>query len=299
MKRFLVVGAPVLVALLAACSSDSVTNPGASLSLTADDSAQAVALSAADATSEDVDVMLASDLSVDAGTYSASVGTSGSGASLTLAPVMPSFDVSGDTARVGFWAFGSGCVFNASSGRFTCPDVTHNGLTLSRSVAFFDANGTAMSRYNDTLTASANFQLSVNGIRLVSTGADTISRQRSMTATGLLGHETSRTWNGTGTRVDGGYRVDSTRTRTYSTADTTTFANIVVHLPRSQYPFPFSGTITRKIAGSGSVVRATGTRTFTFTRTVTITFNGTRYVPMMVGTRAFTLDLVTGRATKA
>lgn len=295
MKRLLFIGAPMLAVVLAACSSD-VTKPSATLSLSADDTAQAAVLSASDATSEDVDVMLASDLSINAGSYSASVSTGTLGANFALAP---NFDASTDTARVGFWAFSSACTFDVSTGRFTCPDVSHDGLTLSRSVAFYDANGAAMSAYNDTLTASANFQVAVHGVRVATYGADTLSRQRDMTATGLLGHETSRTWNGTGIRADAGYRVDSTRTRTYHTTDTTTFASIVVDLPRTQYPFPMSGTITRKIAGSGSVQRSTVTRTFTFSRTVTITFNGTRYVPMTVGTKNFVLDLVTGKATKA
>lgn len=297
MRKSLVVVGPVLAVLLAACSSD-VTNPSASLSLSSADTAQAAVLSASDATSEDVDVMLASDLSVDGGAY-ASIGTNAFGSNLDLVPSFTTSTTSTDTARVGFWAFSTACAFQSSTGRFTCPDVTHDGLTLSRSVAFYDSTGAVMSAYNDTLTAKANFQVSVNGVRVVTYGADTLSRQRNMTATGLLGHETSRTWNGTGVRSDGGYRVDSTRTRTYHTTDTTTFANIVVNLPRTTYPYPISGTITRQISGSGSVLRSGTSRTFTFSRTVTITFNGTRYVPMTVGTMSFILDLVTGKATKA
>lgn len=299
MQKLLFVGAPVLLAVLAACSSDGALSPSASLTLSAADTAQAAVLSASDATAEDVDVMLASDLSVNGGAY-ASIGTSAFGSNLDLVPSFATTSTtSTDTARVGFWAFSAACAFQSSTGRFTCPDVTHDGLTLSRSVAFYDSTGAVMSAYNDTLTASANFQVSVNGVRVVTYGADTLSRQRNMTASGLLGHETSRTWNGTGVRSDGGYRVDSTRTRTYHTTDTTTFANIVVNLPRTTYPYPISGTITRQISGSGSVLRSGTSRTFTFSRTVTITFNGTRYVPMTVGTMSFILDLVTGKATKA
>ena len=77
-----------------------------------------------------------------------------------------------------------------------------------------------------------------------------------------------------------------------------TFASVVVKLPRSQNPWPLSGTITRQISGTGSVVAGTTTRSFSVTKTVTITFNGTRLVPMMVGNVAFTLDLYTGKAVK-
>ncbi len=292
MKRYAFISAPVLAFLLAACSGDSTSPSSVSFNLSAEDTAQAAALSASDATSEDVDVMLASDVSMSAGALTASADFAHTAA--------PSFStVSADEPRVGFWSYTGGCTFNASSGRFSCPPQTNGGLTLNRSFAFFDASGKPMSAYNDTLTASADFQLSVSGVRLVSDGADTVSRQRDMTASGLLGHETSRTWNGNGSRTDGGYHTDSSAKRTYHTTDNTTFTNIVVKLPRSTYLFPMSGSITRQIAGSGSVTRNGTTKTFTLSRTVTITFNGTRYVPMMVGTTAYTLDLETGKATKS
>jgi hypothetical protein len=59
-----------------------------------------------------------------------------------------------------------------------------------------------------------------------------------------------------------------------------------------------SGTVTRQIAGSGTVVKDGVTRTFTLSKIVTITFNGTRLVPMSIGGVAFTLDLFTGKAVK-
>ena len=127
MKKLLFVGAPVLLALLAACSTDSALSPSASLTLSSVDTAQAAVLSASDATAEDVDLMLASDLSVDAGAYSASMGTTTLGSSLDLAPSF-STTSSTDTARVGFWAFSSACAFVSSTGRFTCPDVDRKSV---------------------------------------------------------------------------------------------------------------------------------------------------------------------------
>lgn len=287
--------------VLAACSGTDVTTPAA-FQLSAVDSAQAAAISASDATAEDVNVMSATEGSMDgaAPMYD-----------LLTAPVVPVYSRIGapvpasmaatanpDSTRYAFWSFSSACTYSASTGRFACPDVVKNGLTLSRSAAFFDVNGVAMSRYNDTTTASANFQVTVSGVRIHSEGADTISRQRNMTVTGLFGRETSRTWNGTGVRSDAGYRQDSTKTRTYRTQDTVTFASIVVNLPRSQNPWPMSGTVTRRISGNATVTSATATRTFSVSKTVTITFNGTRLVPMTVGTMSFTLDLYTGKVVK-
>jgi hypothetical protein len=295
MKRILIVGGVVSALALSACSSD--VNGPATLQLSADDSVQAVSLSASDATAEDVDVMAAAEASMD-------------GSAVAPTPTYDRFETSnldartsttsavGDSTRFAFWSFAGSCVYSSDTGRFACPDVVKNGLTLSRSAAFTDAGGTAMSHYNDTTTATANFQITVSGVHPTMLGADTISRKRNMTATGLLGNEATRTWNGTGTRSDGGYAHDAAKVRTYHTADTVTIANVVVKLPRSQNPWPLSGTVTRQVSGTGSVVAGTTTRTFSVTRTVTITFNGTRLVPMMVGNVAFTLDLYTGKAVR-
>jgi hypothetical protein len=299
MKRSLLcaIGA---VAVLAACSTGSDLTLATSLQLTPTDTAQAAAISAGDATAEDADLLAASELSMDGGTAVYNLTPLSSSSLYNLTPSSPSYGVgaSGDSVRFAFWSFAHSCTFTASSGRFVCPDEVHNGLTLSRSAAFYDASGAPMSRYNDTTTASANFQMAVNGVHVVTEGADSISRTRSMTATTLLGHETSRTWNGTGSRTDGGYRNEATVTRTYHTADAATFANIVVSLPRSAHPWPMSGTVTRNVNGMATVVKSGVTKSFGVTKTVTITFNGTRLVPMTVGSMSFTLDLFTGKVVK-
>lgn len=286
MKRVtLGAGAAVLAFALAACSSDSAVSPS-TLRLTATDTAEAAAISASDATAEDVDMMYA---------FGGMLGAGGAPAAVRVpAPSM----VSSDTARFAFWIFTSNCTYDAGSGRFTCPAITHGGLTLQRSFALFDADGNAMDAYDASATASANFQASVTGIHTALAGEDTIARQRDVTVSGLAGAETSRTWNGTGSRDDGGFRQDADRVRTYHTTDAVTWSDVVVNLPRVENPWPMSGTITRAISGTGTVVRDGVTKTFTLQKTVTITFNGTRYVPMLVGDVAYKLDLLTGRAVK-
>lgn len=283
---------PVVAFIVTACASDGSTAP-ATLSLTATDSAQVAALSVSDATAEDVDLMYASE------------GSLGGGASFAVAPGTtlrldnaPGSTASGDSVRFAFWAFGHNCPYDAGSGRFTCTDTTKGGLSLMRSFALFDQGGSPMDAYNDTLTASANFQVAVTGIHTAPRGADTVSRQRDLTVTGLLGHETQRTWNGQGTRNDAGYRTDSAKTRAYSVHDTATIANVVVEVPRLVHPWPLSGTITRQVHGMATVSRPGVTKSFTIDRTATITFNGTRYVPLVVGSHEFTLDLLTGRVSQ-
>jgi len=126
-----------------------------------------------------------------------------------------------------------------------------------------------------------------------------VNSDRTLTVTGLAGKETSRTWNGTGTRTDGGYRNGTDATRTYHVTDNVTVANVVVNLPRSSNPWPVSGTITRNISGTGSVVKSGVTKSFAITKTVTITFNGTQTATVTVDAVTYTLDLSTGVATKS
>ena len=64
MKRTLFATAIVSTLALAACKTD-LANPG-SLTLTASDTLQAAAMSASDATAEDVDLMTAAEASMDA-----------------------------------------------------------------------------------------------------------------------------------------------------------------------------------------------------------------------------------------
>lgn len=285
MKRIaLAIGSAALAFGAFACS-DSSTAPQ-NQQIVADDVAQAAAISAGDATSEDVNLFFAAD-----GALSGTIA----GPSQNLVPRVESAT---EPPRYTFWAFSSSCAYDSATQRFLCPPVTKDGLTLVRSLAFFDANGHAMTAYDSLLTASANFQTTVSGVHVALAGKDTIARQRDMTATGLLGHETSRTWNGTGSRSDGGYRVDSTVTRTYHTTDGVAFANIVVSLPRTEHPWPMSGTVTRHVVGTATVVRDGVTRSMSVDKTVTITFNGTEFVPMTVGTKSFTLDLATGKAVR-
>jgi hypothetical protein len=196
------------------------------------------------------------------------------------------------------WTFGDGCTYNQGSGRFTCPAITSGGLTLNRDYAFFTAAQAAQQAYDPSSTASANFHVSVTGVHVADAGADTVDRDRTLTVSGLSGAETSRTWNGTGSRTDGGYRMEGDVKRSYHVTDAVTVSNVLVTLPRSSNPWPVSGTITRHISGTASVARSGLSKTFSLDRTATITFNGTQFATVAVGSNTYTLDLATGAATK-
>lgn len=272
-------------ALAAACSGDAI-NP---IQITADDVNQAAVMSASDATAEDVGILSASDMTMSGGAVASRTGGGLLMSRIPVAGTTPSYS----------WTFGGTCNYNSSTGRFTCAAITSGGLTLTRDYAFFDANQTPQSAYDAATTASANFHVSVTGIHPALTGADTVNRDRSLTVSGLAGAETSRTWNGTGTRNDHGSRQGADATRSYLTNDNVTISNVLVNLPRSQNPWPVSGTITRHITGTATVSRNGFSKSFSVDRTVTITFNGTQQAAVTVNGVNYTLDLSTGVATKS
>ena len=288
MNRFVLrIGTGALVSTLLACAQqgDSATGPkSANFQVTAVDSALIAVHASADATISDVNVLNGVSTTM--------------GWSLELAPagVSMSFVASGPPSFTS--GPGNGCTLNPADGRFDCPpQLNANGVTVIRSLAFFDASGTQMNHFDST-TASMNVQSTENGVIAGAAGADTVNGSRNLTATGLLGHNTTRTWNGTGSGTHGAFWSDSAASRTADVSFNATFSNVVVALPRSSNPYPVSGSISRVVTGSGVVTKGDSTKTVTISRTVGITFNGTEFVPMTVGSQSYTLDLATGKATK-
>jgi hypothetical protein len=269
------VSAPLLALALVACSDTT----GVNSKVSTDDQLQTTAISASDATVEDVAVLYASDVML-----------AGSGPLVFRAPQGLSANAS--------WTFDD-CPYDQSAGRHVCSVISASGLTMNRDYAFFDGGGAPTPAFNNLTTASVNFHVALSGVHLADAGADSVDRDRNVTVSGLTGEETSRTWNGTGTRDDGGYRMDGDVKRSYHVQDNVTFSNIVVSLPRSEHQWPMSGTITRQLNGSGAVKRGDAERSFSISRTATITFNGTQFVPLTVGGVTYTLDLATGHVVRS
>ena len=117
----------------------------------------------------------------------------------------------------------------------------------------------------------------------------TVRRDRDMTVSGLVGSETSRTWNGTGSSTANRARLsDENGDREYDMTSTTTILNVVDDVPR-QGTWPRSGTITRNV----TVVIISGEDTRTRTRTAVIEFDGTQFATITVNDETFTFDLET------
>ena len=255
---------------LSACGSDSTAPADVSIQQELLD----IASSVGDAVGEDVALMTAGEASMSSlGAAAAFVRGSHVAAS---------------------WSFPNNCAFDETSGRFTCPPVSGDGLTITRSYQLLDAQGAPQSAYDAHATASANFSSMLTGTASRDGWEATVERQRSLEVTGLIGTETQRTWNGTGVGAVGATYTGGSVSRAYAMSWTNAMRDVVVQLPRDEHPWPLSGTVSHSVTATRTRV---GTRNVSRTVSVDaiVTFNGTRQVPLQVGSRQFTLDLVSRR----
>ncbi|MGH7664646.1 MAG: hypothetical protein ACRENI_10190 [Gemmatimonadaceae bacterium] len=255
---------------LAACN-DGATDPSP-----ADDQLiRDLAVSAGDAIATEVGVFLGSEMTLhDGATSSVSVGSANASARRS-----------------------ENCTFDGGSGRFNCTVVTDRGLTITRSFALYDAGGNAQDHYDRHTTASADFHTTVTGTLERDGYTATVARSADATLSGLEGSETSRSWNGASSAEVSAEHVSDAGLRRYEKLATGTVSAVVVGVPRSENPWPISGsiahhvTVTRTREGATDVSR-------TASRRVVVTFNGTQFVPLTVNDIAFTLDLATGKITR-
>ena len=165
----------------------------------------------------------------------------------------------------------------------------HQGGT--HTATFYDVDGNEQDALDPLTTASIH--LVIESTREFSrdnwTGSGT--RSRDILITGLLGEETTRTVDGTGSSsVTRSQHTDEDGTRTYDMLSTSTIVDVVHPVPRTDESWPLSGTITRNVTinvingPEGDVTR---------TRTVVITFNGTDMPSMTVDGEPFEVDMST------
>lgn len=261
-----------IAAAFTACgdSATSPTDAGVSASVSAATTAD-VATVAGDAASEDVET-----IKVNRGAFG-------------LATL--------DFERFARW---ESCPYDATAKRFVCADKIRGPFTATRSYAYFDATGAAQSAYSATATGAANFKWSLAGTITREKWSGTMSRNRDITISGMLGANTTVTVNGTGAteKQRTQFLRDSAGpnglTRSYDLEASLAIANVITPAIRLPDAWPVSGTITRNY----KVTRTDATNgTTVTTRNSVVTFNGTQLVDLVVNGKAFTLDLATGKVT--
>ena len=171
--------------------------------------------------------------------------------------------------------------------RWRCPPRVSSGLTVNSTVTFFDAANVQQAAYDTLTTASIHIDSDISGTVQHGSWTADVSRHRHFIVTGLLGTETTRTWNGFGSDTLHRTMVtDSTTTREFDVTVNTTVTNVVV--PVGSGGRPTSGTITKVVTMTEIAGDQPG-QTFTFTST--FTFNGSAQIPFSLGGLHFHLDL--------
>jgi hypothetical protein len=268
MRTLIRFGALTCAAVLGACSGDATST---SIDQQIPSLASDLALVAANGTAEDVGIMLEP-------------------VSFTAMPFFATASFDGPVLSLAGNFRPANCPFDATSGRLVCPTITHYGITINRSYAFWDASNAVQQAYDTITTAKGNVQTSIVGTRTGDEWSATVDRGKDLTATGLAGAETQRTWNGTGhDKVNRSRVTEAGETRTYDIDCSVTVSDVVVPVPPA---FPLSGSITRTCTITIVGGPRDGT---TIQRTVVVTFNGNSTATLTIGDKTFTVDLTTGR----
>ena len=164
-------------------------------------------------------------------------------------------------------------------------------LSGTRSVKFFDADGTEQAEYDSLTTERIEHESDVSGEVSRQGWTAEIARTRNITVTGLSGEETHRTRNGDGTEEVTKSRHTDEGTRSYHMTGEFTYNDIVVPIPGSDPRYPISGTITRKV----NATRTNGDETHTRSADITITFDGDETATIVVNGREREIDLTAKR----
>jgi len=192
------------------------------------------------------------------------------------------------------------CRYNAGEGRWVCPPITRDGLTLQRSFAYVDGDGNGMRRFDPLLTAATNTRNSIFGTLRRDNASIRIRSAGEMTVSGLLGEETTSILDGR----EIGRRETEVATDQGEGSSLVEFSNrtVAVVMPRVRRE---EGALpTRRWPLSGQTIRA---HAVTVTRNgetnierwrETTTFNGTAIVLVVIesprGTRSCLRNLETG-----
>lgn len=193
----------------------------------------------------------------------------------------------------------STCTFSSSSGRVTCAAQTNDGLTVTRSASFADANGTAQPAFDSQTTNTVNMKIDATGTVIHRGDTSVVSNSSDRTVGGLAAGSSQRTVHGTsrGTELTRGTNLANgayTASRTMS--DTT--AGLVVPIVSGKPTYPTAGTVIRNMSATVSLSGQTPTTT---SRREVITYDGSANATIVItdnGTsRTCTLPLPQGRSS--
>ena len=207
--------------------------------------------------------------------------------------VLPGYNVTiGQGTQPSFAGISASCTY--ASGRYSCSATTERGLTVTRSFAFYDAQGHAVQNFDPAVVESANFQATVDGTfnsGLVWNAS--VHRTADLTVSGLISHAPQRTWNGTGTGDDQIQHVGLDGVRTLAGTSNLTVTNVVMPGKDAVSQVPLSGSIALAVQYTASLVGAGGSASKEVSTTVSVTFDGSNTPALQIGSLHCVLHLDT------
>ncbi|CAN5717689.1 hypothetical protein BH23GEM1_BH23GEM1_12040 [soil metagenome] len=186
------------------------------------------------------------------------------------------------------------CTYSSGTGRFTCPDVTRDGITISRSYALFDAADKPQKK-RDSNTVKVNTQVWARGTARKDHGTVTIDRKSDLTATGVQRSSPNRTLNGTEQGMSMMEHQTSRGKVTSAVVFGDTTIALVIPNHDSQRKWPLSGTVIRSHSGTRTMEGHAGSNSFS--RRAVFVYDGSAVVKITITsngqTKSCTLNLET------
>ena len=207
--------------------------------------------------------------------------------------VAPSYNVTvGSGSQPSFTGISPTCTY--ASGRYSCAVTTERGLSVTRSFAFYDAQGQTVQTFDPAVVESANFQATVDGTftsGLVWNAS--VHRTADLTVSGLISHAPQRIWNGTGTGDDQIQHIGLDGVRTLAGTSAVTVTDVVMPGKDATSQVPLSGSIAIDVQYTASLVGAGGSASKEVSSTVSVTFDGTNAPALQIGSLHCLLHLDT------
>jgi hypothetical protein len=207
--------------------------------------------------------------------------------------VAPSYNVTvGSGSQPSFSGISPTCSY--TSGRYSCSATTENGLSVTRSFAFYNGQGQTVQNWDATVVESVNFQATVDGTwskDLVWNAS--IHRTGDLTVSGLISHAPQRIWNGTGTGDDQISHIGLDGVRSLTGTSTVTVTNVTMPGKDATSQIPLSGSIKLDVQYTAGLQGAGGAASKEVNTSVTVTFDGTNTPALQIGSLHCLLHLDT------
>jgi hypothetical protein len=208
--------------------------------------------------------------------------------------VSPSFNLSvgSGSSQPRFSGISPTCSY--ASGRYTCAATTEQGMSVSRSFAFYDAQGNALQTFDSTKVESVNFQAQIDGdFQRDIVWSAGIHRTRNATVSGLISLKPQRKWNGVGAGADTITHIGLDGIRSLAGTAADTVSNVLMPGKDAASQVPLSGSIVVAVDYTASLQGATGAVSKEVKRRVVVTFNGTTSPLLQIGSLNCVLHLDT------